>query len=536
MAKRSKQRQPRATRSDAEVEADLEALDTALAEGDDERAAASLQSLRAVRRRVPDLLARRLIAGRARNPFLLLNLLAAYADRRVAPLMERIVDANGTPDLVRFGAQRHAGWDFDEPQERQEFLATLADPEATLVEAARYAVSDWPPDGDVLDEVHVTLHALSPERRRAVVARIVAELGAEARWLLHALVHEDERELRRLALDELVRLRAADSEAAIARLLTCAPDRGTRRQAEEALRQLRADARPGVPARSLPPLLHVKASPPDAEGAQAVIVARRALGGLVMFAMFLCEEGEVSTALATRHATAEQLTDVESKLTGPGIPLVDIDLAEARGLVASAIGGMPHGTPYISPEFEFWEPFLHDVYPPPADEPYATLQLDDAPYVLRSDLVPRTGALLEHPFFAGWTFDQDVTAAAMAHTRPPVADLWTDEQFRPLIRRLVTSEEREWLRRVLRHQAWFLERTGDEENRDLALATAAALRQAKGDELVSLPFLRAMVRRSADVVASLLALEAELDDLINPRRGLLNPPPFGSARAKPRRR
>ena len=329
MAKRSKRRQAGATRSDAEIEADLEALDAALVEGDDERAAAALQALHPVRRRLPDLLVRRLVAGRLQNAFFFLDLLAASADRRLVPLMERIADAAGVPDTLRLGAQRHIGWFLDEPDERRDFLDGLADAEAALVETVRHAVAPWPPDGGLLDEVHLFLHVLPPERARAVVARTAAELGADACWLLHGLLHEEDRALRRLALAEAVRLRTSGSEGAVARLARSAPDRGTRREAEDALRHLHAA--PAGPARPLPALVDVKASPPDASGSQVVVVARRAHAGLVMCAAFLCEEEVgLSVGLAARHATADWLAAVEARFAGDAAPLVAIDLPTAR--------------------------------------------------------------------------------------------------------------------------------------------------------------------------------------------------------------
>jgi hypothetical protein len=122
-------------------------------------------------------------------------------------------------------------------------------------------------------------------------------------------------------------------------------------------------------------------------------------------------------------------------------------------------------------------------------------ELDDAPLAGRHDLLPAGEDLPDHDAFDSWGFEPDHVIEALSHTPPP-RGRWTNRQYRPLITRLVPPPERDRLRRNLRRQAWLLEQSGDYETRDVALATAAAMKDAKPADLVRLPFLRHLVEHS----------------------------------------
>ncbi|MGH2604247.1 MAG: hypothetical protein ACRDJ9_33280, partial [Dehalococcoidia bacterium] len=372
----------------------------------------------------------------------------------------------------------------------------------------------WPPDGEVLDEVLAYIEVLPPDRAVAVVERIVAELDRAAAWLLHALLHGDDRGLVRLALREIDRLRPPGSAGAVQRLADTTRDAKLQREAVDLLHHLRAPAEPLEPV-PLPPLDRVLASIIDGSGTQVVCVIRRPVDeGAVTFANLLCQDDwGLKGVLGALHSTPEMLAEALDHFEEDGIHLVEVDLATARGIVAAAIEENAASGRPIAAEFEFWEMLLHDSYPPPAGEPLIAAELDDAPHTGRADLVEQGGDLLDHPAFDAWTFDPILTGRAMDGVPPPIAeDAWTERQYRPLIKRLVDRRERDRLRRGLRRQAWLLDRDGDADARDTALATAAALADAKPDDLAKLPFLRHMVEHSVDEFLQPLALPPLDDD------------------------
>jgi len=64
----------------------------------------------------------------------------------------------------------------------------------------------WPLEMEILEEVLGYLAVLPVERRQAIVSRAVDQLGPGTNWLLRALLHDEDRLIQKLALDELVRL------------------------------------------------------------------------------------------------------------------------------------------------------------------------------------------------------------------------------------------------------------------------------------------------------------------------------------------
>jgi hypothetical protein len=252
---------------------------------------------------------------------------------------------------------------------------------------------------------------------------------------------------------------------------------------------------PGTPV-PLPPVDRVLISMLDGSGTQVIMVIRHIAPEVLLFADFLVQDGwGVKSALGSIRATPDLVEEFASRFDEEATDLVQADLAAARGIIAAALAenaATGHGIP---PEFEFWEMHLHDVYPPPAVEPSLMPELDDAPLAGRHDLLPAGEDLPDHDAFDSWGFEPDHVIAALSHAPPPHGR-WTNRQYRPLITRLVPPPERDRLRRNLCRQAWLLERAGDHETRDVALATAAAMKDAKPADLVKLPFLRHLVEHS----------------------------------------
>src|SRR5947207_14893234 len=92
------------------VDALLDALDTAMLEGDPGRVAQLSEQLWPARRHVPDAIVRRLVEGRARVPGLAFEMLGGFAGERAETYLRRIAEDPAAPDIVRFGARRAAGW------------------------------------------------------------------------------------------------------------------------------------------------------------------------------------------------------------------------------------------------------------------------------------------------------------------------------------------------------------------------------------------------------------------------------------------
>jgi hypothetical protein len=504
MAKgRTTGRKPGPTRvlSQADVERMLDDFEGALLGGDGAAVPGLVERLWQVRSRLPEPLTRRLIDGRTQVPGLLLELLGGFAGGRARTYFRRIAESRDAPDITRFGAQRRAGWpERGEAKKRRAFLETLRDADGTLVEAVEQGTEGWPPSGDVLQEVVGYLLALPAARQRALIERAVEGLGARAAWLLYALLHVDGPEIQRLALGELVRLRAPGAAGPIGRLGKTTRHPDLRAEAGAAVQRLGlqvVDRRAPAESLPLPPIDRALLSLVDGDGGQVILVVRRLQDGpLLMADIFWNDHWGIKSAFGASRAAPDVVEEIVEGLEDEGIALVEADLAAVRGVLAAALevnAASGHGLP---PEFELWEPLVHDAYPPPSGEPLAVPELDDGPYLGRRELVRSSGRLADHPFFESWGFDAASTSYAMLGTPPPSGSRWTDRQYRPLIEQLVDSGAGARLRQRLRRQAWVLEQDGDTEARDLALATAAQLAGADSADLVKQPFLRRLVERS----------------------------------------
>jgi hypothetical protein len=495
----------------ADAERLLDEVDAAIAAADPTRLPRLLESLWAVRRHLPELLTQRLIDGRVAVPAFSFQLLQSFAGPRAPTYLKRIAVHRSLPDLVRWGAQRRAGWpERGEAKRRREFLATLNDPAGTLVAATLEATSAWPPEGEILQEVVGYLMALPAAERRAALERLVAELGEQAGGLLHAALHVADPRSQRFVVDALVRLREAGAAGPIERLALTARDPGVRADAAAALQRLRlrvVDAAAPEEPLELPPLDRALMSIVDGAGAQVILVLRDLGPAGFTLADFLIKEGiGIKEAFGLSHVPSEEVEEVMEGFVAQAVDLFEVDLAAVRGALADAVAENAANGEAIPPAFELWEPLVHDVYPPPADEPTTTPALDDAPYANRADLVRQSGRLADHDYFVTWGFEAPEILPAIAGAPPPTSTRWTDRQFRPLIEQLVTPAVRDRLRERFRRQAWLLEREGDTASRDLALAAAAALADSAPDQLARLPFLRRLVQNSVMQFASALLL------------------------------
>jgi hypothetical protein len=497
----------------AEIEHLLNVLDAAMLEGDQAGVAAATDRLWAHRRQLPALLVERLIGGRAQIPGLAFELLGGFAGPTVGERALRRVAA--APDIIRWGARRRVGWpQRGEARARLEFLLSLKDADATLVEAVVQAGWAMLPDIEVLEEVLAYLAILPAERRQAVVQRALGEPEPSPAlpWLLRAVLHVPDPELVRLAIGELVRSRDRAAAGALRRLAQTTRDAGLRTEAEAAERRLRLQLvdRPSPTWEEEPtpwlPLEAVHLSAVDGAGAQVLLLLRHWEAGTRLVADVLqTDTWGLKDAFGRYRAPAGELASLSVEFFRTGVGLVEADLPSARGALITALAtNVATGRP-VPPTFELWEPFFHDTFPPTTDEATAVPELDEAAFASRADLVRRSAALLEHPFFESWFFNPDEIGPLLDGVVLGPGGRLKEVQYGPLIRQLVDAPLRERLRQRLRRQAWILDRDGDGRARDLALAIAASLAEATAAGLTKHPFLRAMVDASLDSLLPALA-------------------------------
>jgi hypothetical protein len=370
----------------------------------------------------------------------------------------------------------------------------------------------------LLEEVLAYLAVLPAERRRAIVqpASAEPELSPALPWLLRALLHLPDRALVRLSVGEVVRLRDRAAIGALGRLAATSQEVELRAEAEAAQRRLRLQivdrSSPAPEQEPIPwlPLDGVHLSAVDGAGAQVLLLVRRWEPGTRLVAdVLLTDTWGIKDAFGHYRSPAGEAAELAAEaFRAGGVDLVEVDLPSARGALAEAIAtNAATGRP-LPPAFELWEPFFHETYPLTPDESTTVPELDDTLYASRADLVRRSAALLEHPFFESWFFNSDEIGPLLDGMALGRAGRLKEAQYGPLIRQLVDASTQERLRQRLRRQAWVLDRHGDQLERDLSLATAASLGSATATELAKHPFVRGMVDASVDNVVQGLAFGA----------------------------
>jgi hypothetical protein len=486
--------------SATDLDALFDALDTAALANDADQVSRLTKQLWAARRQVPEVLTQRLVAGRARLPGLALELLIGFGPQ-AHTYLRRIADSTEAPDIVRFGAQRRAGWpERGQAKRRRAFLETLADPRATLVEAVHQGTGGWLADSEVLAEVLAYLAALSSEQRADVAARVVSEVGKQAAWLFRALLHVPDPSLQRYALTQLVHWRDTGAAGAMMRLAQTARAASLRNEARAAAQRLQlrpTDQDESAGARVYPPVSRAYLSLIDGDGGQVVILVREWGPGAYLFVdTFHNEASGIKSVLGVLRIDGAELEEMFAGFEAQDLALVAVELAALRGALAVGAEANAAQRRTFPPEFELWEPLYHDSDPPPADEAIIAPELDDAPYTARADLVKASDRLADHPWFASWGFDVESMFAAMAESPQPSGLRLTDRQYRPIIAALFDDDLRTRWRARLQRQAWLLDRAGDVRARDLALASAAQLATSDAAVLAKNPLLRKLVERS----------------------------------------
>jgi hypothetical protein len=173
----------------------------------------------------------------------------------------------------------------------------------------------------------------------------------------------------------------------------------------------------------------------------------------------------------------------------------------------------------LPPELELWEPLIHDQYPPAPDEPIVVPILPDDEYAGRDDLAARALELFDHAFLEFWHVSfNDIFESVMGSAMQllPLGGEPDEAQARQLIDDMIDLQDVDGLRRRLQRQAWLLDRIGDADERDIALALAAALPGLTQDERREHPFLRRLVENATamllDPLGTILRDEGAFDD------------------------
>jgi hypothetical protein len=461
-----------------------------------------LAELWPLRTHAPAVLAERLAQQRAAVPDFAFHLLRGFAGPGLPAVLRRIYDDPRAPDLTRWAARRRAPWpERGEPRARLKFLSDLRAPDETLLQALAVANTSHPPDGEVLHELLAYLAVLPAERAQRVLATAIAEAPPQLEWLLRGALHLPAPPMQQLLIDELLRRRDTGSAHALSRLAETAASPEIRQAAAAASRRLMISevgrSAPSADAADWPLLEHIFASPIDGDGGQALILTRTwpSGGRTLMIHVFHKDGWGLKDLVAVSHESAEEVQDTLMTLLGQGIPLVEIDLATARGILAHAVarnGATGHALP---PAFEVWAPFFHDRFPPVPDEQTVPAELDQSKSAPRPALLKKSAQLLAHPFFDAWFFNPDEIEPQLAARPDWLSELSNPRGYSSILSALLGDARQELVVSRLRRQARLLEHLGDTPARTMAQAVAASL--ARPDLSPDQhPFLREMVDRS----------------------------------------
>ncbi len=484
----------------------LDEFEETLLGGDEPQLAAISKQLWKYRRLLPDMIVERFHADRVKVPRVAFELIGGMAGRRAPALLKRIAADGAVADIVRWGARRRAGWAArGQPKARRAFLASLLDPDDTLVEALLQAGDRNLADGEILQEVLAFLQVLGPDQRHAFVRDALEQQVPALPWILRCLIHLDvDPDLQMLCISALINLSDTRAVGALDRVARSSRNVAVRQEAEAAARRLRFQVlRPDSAAtvsteRPLPDLERVMLSSVDGDGSQLLALTRQwATRQFLIVMVYLNDRDGIRDILGASQRPSPEVGEAPiEELVEP--PMVEIDVQAARGALAAAYEtGVAKGRkPPL--HYELWEPYFHDQLPPAADEQATSVEMDDTPFAHRHDLVLRSGQLLDHPAFASWLVDSEPIAESIGPEFFAGKRDIPKSRYAQLVNTLFGGDTRATLRGRLQRQAWLLDRQHEGTLRDIALAAAAALAESAPDSLVAHPLLRGIIGRSLD--------------------------------------
>jgi hypothetical protein len=489
------------------MQALLDEFEEILESGDEGRLAALSERLWKYRRRLPDLIVERFHADRVKQPRVAFELIRGMAGGRAPAVLKRIAADRAVEDIVRWGARRRAGWAIrGQPKARREFLATLADADATLLLALAQAEAGQLADGEIVQEVLAYVQAFDPARRRAFVQQALAQDVRPLPWLLRCLIHLDaDPGLQMACISALVTLANSEAVGALDRAVRLSRNAAVRDEAAAAARRLRFQlVQPETAAAAFdeqmqPQLERVRLSSVDGDGSQLLILTRTWAPRQYLNVMVYLNDAEGIRDVfgVFRQVQPEPVDASLDEMLEPPM-IVDVDLPEARGALAAGEAALGRRGK-LPLHYELWQPYFHDRFPASAAERLVPAELDDAPYARRHDLASRCGELLDHPAFTSWLADPDLLVESLGPRLPRTKGRIPKSLYAQLATSLFSEEELALLRGRLRKQAWLLDRVHEVELRDIALAAAASLDRASQQPRDAHPLLRGMIDRALDV-------------------------------------
>lgn len=477
-------------------------LEAQLLSGQSEAMSDVLAEVWRLRTQAPAVLAERLAGQRAAVPDFAFDLLRGFAGSSSPSVLRRIYDDPRAPDLTRWAARRRAPWpEHGEARARLAFLAELRAPDEALLRALAVASASKPPDGEVLHELLAYLGVLPPERAQRILVTAIAEPPPRLEWLLRGALHLPKPPIQQLLIDELVRRRDLASADALARLAVSAASPEIRQAAATAGRRLMISevgrSVASADAAEWPLLEHIFASPIDGDGGQTLLLTRTwPVGGQTLVVHVFHKDGwGLKDVIGISRESAEDVQDTLMTFLSQGIPLVEIDLATARGILAHAVARNAATGHALPPAFEVWAPFFHDHFPPLPDEQIVPAELPHSQLARHTPLPKKSAQLLAHPFFDAWFFNPDEIAPQLESRPDWLSGLSSPRGYASILAALLDDQQQELLVSRLQRQARLLEYVGDQQARKMALAVAASLAR-KDVSPDQQPFLREMVDRS----------------------------------------
>jgi hypothetical protein len=513
----------------------LDEIFDAVMSRDSDRLKGIMADLMVVPSFAPDVITKRMIEGRERAPGIVLAILSDIAQDRTPIYLQRIAKSRDAPDNVRYEAQRMLGWDaLREDKRRVGFLNSLRDPYGTLAASTDAVGGIWPVRVEALPEIEAYLSALEPPARHEALDRIIDEAGWNAIPLLHGLLHGNDPIAQTRVIDALAAFRFSASPGPLRRLAATSDSDEVRRRVQDVLRDVTfdRDQSPDDSDESFPrhgpyPFAWARVTRVDPDGRQSLWVTREVGEGIFESTNFYVNTPDgIEEINRIDRLPLDMLEQDIQAIEGTLAPTTEIGLAAARGIVSAAVERFVAAGRIFPFEFEMYEPLIHDTYPPALDEVVVVPALDDGAFADRADLRERGAELLDHPLFNEWALDFEHVLATIGRNLPSdpatIDEASDDAAFDALPAQLLDGDTRLQISDALRRQAWLLDQHGDSDERDIALALAAWLPVAGGDDLAENGFVAGVVQVSLGVSSKLAGMNEMLADFEGLDEGLFS--------------
>jgi len=389
------------------VQGMFEALETALEARDAETVQRAIQELKQHRTAAAKECERRLLKPRSSASVFLVDLLQTLTIPKHEAALHRVAKNRTAPDYVRFSAQRLAGWNTtDVAGQRLTFLDSLSNPTGILTSIASAEMTLSVDGIAAIEEVLRYLQAMPANRRLGVVANMADAMSESFTSLASALAHVDDPQLQELVIAWLREHSSGPTVGVLERVSRTAIDPGIRLAAAEAAFYSTGNAGRQATDREieqikLPAIGTTMLSNVDSDGEQIVVLSRERAPGWIGFVQLYWDDTTgVRDIFGVAYAPAESLEDIRDDFEAEGRGAVEASPGEVRGIFQAALEVSARTGHPLPPEFELWEPFIHDAWPVDDNESVETTELDDAPFAGRDDLVAASAELFEHEWFS----------------------------------------------------------------------------------------------------------------------------------------